>query len=81
MVSTPIGFGDLKKGMRARVACLGAGEETHLRLQELGLTCGAEFRVVKVAPLNDPIEIEVRGYRLCLRRREAESFELELLDA
>ena len=47
---------------------------------EMGMTVGTPFRVVKVAPLNDPIEIDVRGYRLCLRRREAECFEIALRD-
>ncbi len=49
------------------------------RLQEMGLTEGAEFTVIKVAPFGDPIEIDLRGYRLCLRKCEACGFELELL--
>jgi len=47
---------------------------------EMGLTPGVEFKVVKVAPLGDPIEIDLRGYKLCLRRREARAFELERID-
>lgn len=50
-----------------------------MRLQEMGLTVGTTFTVVKVAPFGDPIEIELRGYRLCLRKRETEGFELELV--
>lgn len=49
------------------------------RLAEMGLTQGAEFTVVKVAPLGDPIEIDLRGYRLCLRRKETSCFEVELI--
>ena len=37
----------------------------------MGLTVGAEFEVVRFAPLGDPIEIKVRGYHLSLRKREA----------
>lgn len=43
------------------------------RLLEMGLTRGTEVELVRFAPLGDPIEISVRGYRLSLRREEAES--------
>lgn len=73
-----IRFTELKQGMTARVVDVREGDES-LRLQELGLTRGAEFEVVRIAPLGDPIEISLRGYRLCLRRREASAFDLELI--
>jgi ferrous iron transport protein A len=38
---------------------------------EMGLTKGTIIEVVRLAPLGDPIEISVRGYRLSLRRKEA----------
>jgi ferrous iron transport protein A len=38
----------------------------------MGLTPGTSLTVVRVAPLGDPVEIEVRGYSLTLRRDEAE---------
>lgn len=37
------------------------------RLADLGLVPGTEVKVIRRAPFGDPIEIEVRGYRLCLR--------------
>jgi len=74
-------FSDLKVGMMARVVAVNDVAITHPRLLEMGLTPGAEFRVVKVAPLGDPIEIEIRGYKLCLRRREARGIELERVDS
>ena len=43
------------------------------RLLEMGLTRGTEVELVRFAPMGDPIEISVRGYRLSLRRVEAES--------
>jgi ferrous iron transport protein A len=43
----------------------------------MGLTVGTTFRVVKIAPLGDPVEIDVRGYRLCLRRAETQGIEVE----
>ena len=43
---------------------------------EMGLTPGAEVQIIRFAPLGDPIEIEVRGYRLSLRKREAEGIQV-----
>jgi DtxR family transcriptional regulator, Mn-dependent transcriptional regulator len=42
------------------------------RLREMGITSGQEVRVVKSAPLDDPIEIKVRNYNISLRREEAD---------
>ncbi|MCL2101900.1 MAG: ferrous iron transport protein A [Fibromonadales bacterium] len=42
------------------------------KLLALGLTKGTEFTVIKTSPFGDPIEIELRGYRLSLRKQEAE---------
>ena len=67
----------LKKGMLARVTQINSASAEMHRLQEMGLTVGTTFRVVKVAPFGDPVEIDLRGYRLCLRKRETEAFEVE----
>lgn len=72
-------FSDLKKGMTARLLRVESQTAEATRLQEMGLTPGTVFRVVKVAPFGDPIEIDLRGYRLCLRKRETDGFELELV--
>jgi ferrous iron transport protein A len=40
------------------------------RLTELGFVPGTEVMVLRRAPLGDPIEIELRGYRVCLRRQD-----------
>jgi len=48
----------------------GHGRAPRLRLRELGLVAGTRVTVVRRAPLGDPIEIELRGYRLCVRRDE-----------
>lgn len=70
-------FDGLKKGMKVRVCTVKGCTQDCVRLQEMGLTVGTCFSVVKVAPLGDPIEIDVRGYRLCLRKRETTDFEVE----
>lgn len=42
-----------------------------IRILEMGVTPGCPFAVIGTAPLGDPMEIEVRGYRLSLRKSEA----------
>ena len=41
------------------------------RLLEMGLTPGTKVEVVRFAPLGDPMEIEIRGYRLSIRKQDA----------
>lgn len=48
------------------------------RLLELGLVPGAQVKLVNVAPLGDPIELEVRGCRLSIRKAEARAILLEV---
>jgi Fe2+ transport system protein FeoA len=43
------------------------------RLLEMGMTKGTAIEIVRYAPMGDPIEVKVKGYRLSLRREEAES--------
>ena len=62
---------DLEPGAGARVAAVDAGSAVGRRLLDLGFVPGTEVRVVRRAPLGDPVEYELRGYRLCLRRSEA----------
>lgn len=47
------------------------------RLLEMGLTSGSAVEFIRTAPLGDPIEILIRGYRLSLRKQEAESVLVE----
>lgn len=44
---------------------------------DMGITKGVEVFVRKVAPLGDPIEVNVRGYELSLRKADAEMIEVE----
>ncbi len=48
------------------------------RIMEMGVTPGAPFSLTGIAPLGDPIEIEVRNYRLSLRRKEAARVEVSV---
>ena len=63
---------DLTKGMKARIIGYASGNSTYRsKLLALGMTRGAEIRLVNQAPFGDPVEIEVRGFHLSLRRAEA----------
>ena len=52
-------------------------DEVGLRLLEMGLTPGVYVTVVGAAPLGDPLELELRGYRLSVRRSEAARVEVQ----
>ncbi len=47
------------------------------RIMDMGITRGVEVFVRKVAPLGDPVEVNVRGYELSLRKADAEMIEVE----
>jgi ferrous iron transport protein A len=60
-------------GTQARVIAVNGSGSIARRLMEMGVVPGAPIRVIKAAPLGDPIEIRVRGYHLALRRTEAQT--------
>ena len=62
----------------ARVASVDVVDAHGLRLMEMGVVPGAPVRVVKAAPLGDPIQVCVRDYHLALRRSEARSISVVL---
>jgi ferrous iron transport protein A len=55
---------------------ISGGDDVSVRLLEMGLTPGVEVEVVGAAPLGDPIELEVRGYRLSVRKSEAQRVQI-----
>ena len=62
----------------ARVSSIESTDAHGLRLMEMGVVPGARVRVVKSAPLGDPIQVCVRNYHLALRRAEAKSITVVL---
>ncbi len=52
-------------------------DQLAVRLMEMGLTAGEAVKVIGKAPLGDPLEIQLRGYRLSLRRAEAMRVQVE----
>lgn len=71
---------NVRQGTIARVLSVDETMPDARRLQEMGLTPGTVFRVLKVAPLGDPVEIELRGFRLCLRKGEGSFIRVEILE-
>ena len=63
-------------GTQLRVVAIHGPRAFRRRLLELGLLPGTELRKQKVAPLGDPIELEVRGTRLSIRRAQARGIEV-----
>jgi ferrous iron transport protein A len=68
---------DLRVGESAKVVKLHGEGAVKRRIMDMGITKGVEVYVRKVAPLGDPIELNVRGYELSLRRADAEMIEVE----
>ena len=61
----------LQAGQRARILEIEGDDAVAIRLMEMGLTDGEEIQCLGFAPLGDPIEYLVRGYRVSLRKAEA----------
>lgn len=72
---------ELTVGQSGRVARVVGADEVSQRLMEMGVTPGVEIRRLGAAPLGDPLEFELRGYRLSLRKSEAQHIELEALSS
>ena len=67
---------DLSTGQSAVVASLPGGAPGLGRLREMGLLPGVKIRLIRRAPLGDPLEISFRGSLFSLRRQEAEQIEV-----
>jgi Fe2+ transport system protein FeoA len=61
----------LQMGTNARLLSIRSSAALRSRLLELGMTPGTDVSIVRVAPMGDPIEVKVRGYRLTLRKKDA----------
>jgi DtxR family Mn-dependent transcriptional regulator len=61
---------------RVIVKCIHAPSNIKKRLMEMGLLPGTKIQVKRIAPLGDPMEIELKGYSLSLRKSEAKTIEV-----
>ncbi|MDE6607405.1 MAG: ferrous iron transport protein A [Lachnospiraceae bacterium] len=68
---------EMKSGEQGKIVSVGEKGQMRRRIMDMGVTPGAEVKVVKVAPLGDPIEVTIRGYELSLRKEEAKQIVVE----
>ena len=67
---------DVKVGETATVVRLYGEGATKRRIMDMGITKGVEIYIRKVAPLGDPMEVNIRGYELSLRKKDCEMIEI-----
>lgn len=71
---------ELKVGHKARIVSITDGDPVYRhRLLSMGLLPGTEFTLSRMAPLGDPVEIQVRGFALSLRKAEASILQIEMI--
>ena len=68
---------DVKVGRTVTVKRLHGEGPVKRRIMDMGITKGTEVYVRKVAPLGDPMELNLRGYELSVRKADAEMIEIE----
>ncbi len=71
----------LKEGEKAIVVDIIGEDAVAVRLMEMGLTEGEQVEVIGFAPMGDPIEFLIRGYRVSLRSSEAQRVQIEHPDS
>ena len=68
---------EIKVGNTVKVKKIHGEGPVKRRIMDMGITKGVEIYVRKVAPLGDPMELNLRGYELSLRKADAEMIEVE----
>ena len=68
---------EAKVGSTVKVVKLRGEGAVKRRIMDMGITKGVEIYVRKLAPLGDPVEVNVRGYELSIRKADAEMIEVE----
>ncbi len=81
MQSRPMTLDDLKPGQKGTISSISGEGPLVQRLMALGLLEGSEIEMLRKALGGDPVEVEVMGYALSLRRDEARRIELVTGDA
>ena len=71
---------ELEIGQKARVLKLNIDDRQIKRhLLDMGITRGAEVKIKKIAPMGDPIDLELRDYELCIRKADLTQIEVEVV--
>lgn len=68
---------DINVGEAAVVVKVHGKGPTRRRIMDMGVTKGTSVYVRKVAPLGDPVEVNIRGYELSLRKADCEKIEVK----
>ena len=71
-------LGEMERGERGKVVEISSCGSLRTRIMDMGIVRGAEIEMVRRAPLGDPLEFLLKGYRLTLRRGEAANVLLEV---
>ena len=69
---------EMKPGQSGQVVSIGEKGPLKRRIMDMGITTGTAVKVIKTATLGDPVEINVRGYELSLRKEEAARIEVQV---
>ena len=70
-------LGDAKVGSTVVVTKIEGDSAYKRRIMDMGITKGSELYIRKVAPLGDPVEITVRGYKLSVRKNDAQCVQVK----
>lgn len=71
---------ELKVGQKAKVVSLNvSNKEIRRHLLDMGLTRNVEVGIKKIAPMGDPIDVELRDYELCIRKADLKQIEVEVI--
>jgi ferrous iron transport protein A len=69
---------NLEPGQKGVVTSIKGSGATRRRIMDMGIVRGSEIKVIRRAPLGDPVEFEIRDYNLTLRKSEAERIYVSL---
>jgi len=70
---------ELPIGKSARIINVDGEGKLRRRLLEMGILPHTNIKIEKIAPFGDPIEIEIRGFNLSIRKEDAQNIEVEVL--
>lgn len=68
---------EVEPGKEYKVVKLQDTGATRRRIMDMGITKGTPIKILKVAPLGDPVDLTVRGYHLSLRKDDLNKIEVE----
>jgi len=76
-----LSLANIEAKRKVKVVSLGAeGSVFRRKLLSMGLTPGTEINILRKAPLGGPMELNLRGFSLSLRRNEAQGIQVQLLN-